>query len=452
VIVEELLTSGNAQDRELGLSALRSVLEATYFSSIYAFEFGSQSRDYGYWPSTNADVAHWFKSALSLVERIFNAKMESAPQVATVLADKFKSLWCSARRYNELEKLSQIVAKDGFWREGWIQVHRTLGQEGQNMPVDVHNRLKELEKSLRPKDLIERVKAVVLSRQARGLYVEDFDDEGETQDGLSAYGRADNLAEKLGEELAADGASLDALSAELVSGSGRQSKLGEGLARGTNPNAIWNTLVAELSIIPPGIRNVQVFFGMLFALRDHDPQLAERLLDEAVEDEPLAEWLPLLQTAVPINDAGVRRLKRSLAIGKAPIERFSNLAGGGATAPVPGGDMKELVLQIAEKPNGLRVAIDVLSMRLHVDASKKRAHHKAVCEAGRLLLGMTVPGEEDERRDWVLGEIAKGCLVGHKGKQAALNLCRKLRIAVATNQTQGYYHKELIGDSAISSG
>lgn len=442
-LIDELLKSTNVKERELGVAALRPVLEATYYSSIYAFEFGAQSRDYGYWPTTHADVAHWFKSALALIDRVLNTKSVCSPQVAVVLAEKFRGLWCSAGRYDELEKLSQVIAKDGFWREGWIQVHRTLRQEGKNLPADVCKRLEELEKFLCPKDLVEKVNAIVLSRQVRGLYAEDVDDD-ETQDGSSPYARADKAAEKLGEELAADPASFEALRGELVTARGRLGKLGQGLARGTDGEAIWDALVAQLSATPAGARNVHVLDGMLVGFNEHDAKLANRLLDEALEKEPLAEWFPTLQTAVPIDDAGVHRLKRSLDLGRAPIDRFSALMLGGATDPIPGGAMKELILQIASKANGLKVAIDVLSMRLHGDCTRKRAHGEAILEAGRALVRMTVPGEEDDRRDHELGCIAKACLVGNEGKQVAEELCRTLRVSVAAHQTQGYYHNDLM--------
>jgi hypothetical protein len=443
-LVEELVKSGSAQERDLGVTALRSILEASYFSSNYAFEFGAQSRDYGYWPSTHADMAHWFKSALALIERVLNANLDCVPQVATALADKFKGLWCRAGRYDELEELSRMIAKSSFWREGWIQVHRTLRQEGKNLPVDVGKRLEELEKFLRPKDLVQKVNAIVLSRQVRGLYVEDLDVDDETQDGLNPYTRAEKAAEKLGEELAEDSASFEALRPELVTGRGRLVRLGQGLARGTDGEATWNALVAQLSATPAGTRNVQVLIGMLSGFNVDDAMLANRLLDEAVEKEPLAEWFPELQAAVPIDEAGVHRLKRSLALGKVPIERFSVLMLGGATEPIPGEAMKELTQQLAAKSNGFRVAIDVLSMRLYGDGSKKRAHHDAVLQAGRALLTMTVPGEKDDRRDYELGSIAKACLVGEEGEKVAEELCRSLRIAVAADQTQGHYHNDLM--------
>lgn len=336
-----------------------------------------------------------------------------------------------------------MIAKDGFWREGWIQVHRTLRQEGKNLPPAAHKRLEELEKRLRPQDLVQRVNAIVLSRQVRGLYVEDFDDD-ETQDGTSPYARADKAAEKLGEELAADSTSFEALRAELVSAHGRMGRLGQGLARGVDGEAIWNALVTQLSATPQGTRNVHVLAGMLSGFHAHDPKLANRLLDEAVEREPLSEWFPLLQTSVPIDDAGVERLKRSLVLGKAPIHRFSDLMLGGATEPISGEAMKELTLQIAAKPDRLKVAIDVLSMRLHGDCTKKRAHHHSVREAGRALLRMAIPGDKDDRRDYELGSIAKACLVGEEGRQVAEDLCRTLRAAVAAQETQGYYYNDLV--------
>jgi hypothetical protein len=53
-VLDTQFRSGNARRVELGLNALRAMLEAWHFSSSAQFEFGSRSRDYGYWPHTPA--------------------------------------------------------------------------------------------------------------------------------------------------------------------------------------------------------------------------------------------------------------------------------------------------------------------------------------------------------------------------------------------------------------
>ena len=69
-VIEELFTSTDAQKRELGLSALDAVLEATHFSSHYQFEFGARSRNFGYYPKSKADVSQWY-GARFLFDRTF---------------------------------------------------------------------------------------------------------------------------------------------------------------------------------------------------------------------------------------------------------------------------------------------------------------------------------------------------------------------------------------------
>jgi hypothetical protein len=113
-------------------------------------------------------------------------------------------------------------------------------------------------------------------------------------------------------------------------------------------------------------------------------------LDEALTNETLAEWLPLLQTAVPIDAADVAPLKASLEQGKAPIDVYRNLKLGRATQPIPGADLAEVLRMIAKRPGGVDVAVDVLSMRFHGDRDIKREHDPDLVQVGRELLLATV--------------------------------------------------------------
>ena len=145
-------------------------------------------------------------------------------------------------------------------------------------------------------------------------------------------------------------------------------------------------LVVGLSLTPQRERNVQVLRGFVQALHGINRSLSESLLDEAVQDDTLAPWLPELQTAIPIDETGVARLKRSLALDKAPVGALRYLGLSRYSDPISGAELRELLLLIAAKADGVEVALDILSMRLHSDNDQKRSHDAEVIRASRELL------------------------------------------------------------------
>jgi len=94
--------------------------------------------------------------------------------VRKAIAREFGGLWTNAGQADELDRLARAIAAKGFWRDGWIAVRRHTRIHGDRRPPDVE-RLKALEENLRPKDLVEKVRGVVLGAGGGGL---DLDDGG----------------------------------------------------------------------------------------------------------------------------------------------------------------------------------------------------------------------------------------------------------------------------------
>jgi hypothetical protein len=95
---------------------------------------------------------------------------------------------------------------------------------------------------------------------------------------------------------------------------------------------------------------------------------------------------PTLHALVTVDEPGRKRLHRALDLGKAPISSYYPLAWARASEAVRGSDFKELVIAIGSKPDGLPIALEIVSMRLHNDGSDKRATVREVQEAGRDIL------------------------------------------------------------------
>jgi len=150
-----------------------------------------------------------------------------------------------------------------------------------------------------------------------------------------------------------------------------------------------------------GSRNDQVLRGFLSGLQERDPSAVKAALDEAVEHETLAPLFPALQTAVPIDGDGVKRIKQSLSAGTAPAENFRIMAWGRASAAIPAANLKEILLVIAAAEDGLSVAIEILYMRIHSDKDQKKdiAPEIVAQEKARLAKEIEAERRSETKRD-----------------------------------------------------
>jgi hypothetical protein len=238
-VIEALLRSPDAKRRALGGEALRASLEALQFLGMPSFDFGARPRDYGYWPRTNEDVRHWFRTVLRSVTILACAGGSSAREVRAALAEQFNGLWLRAGIPDELGAACRSVGENRFWPEGWLAVRQTMDLLGKGTDREHLSKLIEIEKSLRPRDLPQRVRSVVFSTRALGISVDDFEDDS-SEDIQTRMERSDMLARDLGRAAAADHAALDELIPEAVAGDGRLWQLGRGLCEGTeDTDAMW---------------------------------------------------------------------------------------------------------------------------------------------------------------------------------------------------------------------
>jgi hypothetical protein len=171
------------------------------------------------------------------------------------------------------------------------------------------------------------------------------------------------------------------------------------------------------------------------------------LLDEAVNHPVLGEWLPELQASVTIDAGGVGRLRQALDLGKAAVGHFHVLVFGRVCEPIPGPEFRDLMLAIGAKTDGNRVALEILSMRLHSDAEAKRDPLPETIEAGRTLLQQYAfkrRGNQMDHDDHKLGVVSFKCLVGPEGAPIARNLWRALKAAAESHEVSGWELDDLI--------
>ncbi|WP_315827491.1 MULTISPECIES: hypothetical protein [unclassified Bradyrhizobium] len=429
-VLEGLLRSDDPALRALGFQSLDAVLKTDHFSSSHNFDFGARSRDYGYFPPTGKDVQDWFGAVLQLVSPVAWSDDPAAAGVRTSIAHEFRGLWSNAGQIDALENLVKEIAKKGFWREGWVAVRQTRIYDGEHMPPEICERLSALEEALRPKDLVNQVKGVVLGAGGGSVDLDDLD-EVENDDYAGANARMNRTVENLGRDVAKDDEAFKTLLPGLVKGGSRVPLFGEGLAGSTEkPYEIWQAFVTEFGTTEKPATGV--IGGFLAGLQKRDSELTDKMLDEALQHPSLGPYFPQLQASVPIDDRGLKRLHDALELGKADITQFYVLAYGRVSDGIPGSQFHDLLRAIASKTGGLMVSLEILSMRLFADAADKRLPAPEVAEVGRVLLDVFEfkKDRRTDREDRELGRIAQVSLVGDEGIPVVRRLVQKMMVAV----------------------
>ena len=444
-VARRLLNSADSRERALGISALRAMLQSMYFGSGYDFQFGARSRDFGYQPKTYDDQSHWYRAALALAEEIAQSNGASASAAKAAISANFRGLWTVAGLRDELEGISARFAAQAFWRDVWLAVKQTRYLDAKDKSSDNYSRLSKLEGALRPRDLVQNVRGRIIGSKG-GIY--DFDDvilESAAGYRLSIE-RKNDEAIALGTEVAADEGALEELLPDIVGSPGSLLwYFGMGLARAAkNPKALWYRMVEQLANTDTESRNLGAFCGILFELNVAKSELSEELLDDALENEPLALYFPTLQASVVLNRRGMARLSRSLSLGKVPTSAYGQLHLGRAIEVVPGADIANFILKLAEAPNGESIAVHAFSMQFYSDRQSRRPHAPEIVGAGRKLLHTMEFKRQSGIESYELNEVVQVCVSGLEGRDVAKTVCDNLKRSTAEHKTYGFDHDQLL--------
>lgn len=442
-VVRELFSSVRDEDKALALKALDSAL-STYLRPFGDFEFGSRSRDYGYWPRSPEETRHWFASVLALGKQVACSNSPIAPEVRHVVAKQLRGIWLLGCAYNDIAQTCVAISEHGFWPEGWFAIRQIQFHEGAVFTPEIASQLASIEARLRPRDLAERIRAVVLSEDHAGLYTTDNPDRSNNV--TAGLDRISNLSRELG-EAAIDDSAFGEVLPQLVRGkAGHLWNFGMGLARGSlNPKATWQRLLDALLATPESERQIQVLQGFMRESRESNTAVTEELLEDLLDDARVAWLLPPLQAASGVEQRGAERLVASLSLGTVPIGNYRSLASGGATETIPAPALAEIVLLIASKPKGFRVGVEILASRLHIDKSSKRELSPEIAAAGCDLIRETpFSTTESVDLDYDLGQIAEACLGGQAGQQTAQDVLQRLTREVDAQTARAFYFDDLI--------
>jgi hypothetical protein len=448
-IVQRLLESDDARSKLLGDKLLGALLQTDHFSAGHSFEFGAHVRDYGYWPAKLEDRVHWVKVTLALAKKFVQLKNETGESVRLKIAHAIGAVWfLGPAIQEEIEGLVRDLSTDDYYQEGWIAIRSFLSRPHSKADPAALDRLRALERSMRPVTLVQQVQAVVLSERWGALDFAEMQETDETDARTSsvAHEKANTLAEDLGQRVALDDVALSAVLPQLTRGKpGRVAPFGMGLGKvASRRRMIWQRLIDALAQTDEKSRNAGALAGLLIGINRDDHSLCDEMLEEALNHDTLGSWFPALQTSVPISGAGADRLKRAITLGKASINSFQFLGWGRSSDPLTGKDLSEIILTIADQKDGFAVAIDVLSMRLHSDGDQKMMHPPELVDAGRTLLAAVSFDDRNNMSDFHLRTIANVCFLGPQGESAARSLCERIKRGLSDYSFTAYGHEQLL--------
>lgn len=441
-VARSLIQSESPDRRGIGSKAISALLKGWPFTTHYNFDFGARSRNYGYWPRSSADRKHWYGTVLRSVEMLAGAGEPVGSEVRAKLAEQFRGLWALGDICDELEHACHAIAGQQFWREGWIAVRTTMYFDSNRFDPSISARLSVLAELLRPKNLAQKVRAIVLTPGHVQVSPDNYMLDSAFPS-IDIHLRAELAAQSLGAEVALDEWTFGELLPELVaSNSGRLWSFGRGLLEGAEwPKEIWCRLVKQLAVTPENQRSIWVLSGYLNGVYEGDRNLANAFLDEAVHDLTLAQFFPQLQVSIGLDRAGIVRLYDSLGLENCPIWAYKALGDGRISECLSGPDIRRLLLKIAAIPSGFEVAVYILQMRLYLDQDSKREHAPEIIDVGQEFLKQLTFTWRDVQDDYRLGEIAKACLVGSNGARIADELLRNLDEATSICNAHAHdYH------------
>lgn len=451
-VAEGLLTSEGEAERRLGVEVLEAMMKSGHFSSIYGFDFGARSRDYGYHPRTGDDVGSWFGAVLDLASKIARSSSPVADDARQAIAREFRGLWNNSGQLERLDRLARELGTASFWREGWIAARQTRIYDASKMIPAERDRLIALEEYLRPKDLVSKVRGLVIGSRAGSLDLDDYAEDDTEGDGTPSDRYASRAAKSaatitdVGHMAAADEVVFSTLLPELLAeASSATAPFGAALAQAADdPLRMWRAMVTQFAAMPKA--SGRLLRGFIHGLQGRDEELADTILDEAVADPTLAPWFPELQSDCILNARALERLHRALESGRADVESYRSLAYGRVSDDIPSPEFRDLVLHVARQNGGNAVAMEIVSMHIFGNNQQKRVTPPEVKEAGRLVLMEYSFQRRTEvaHEDYSLGVLAKTSLAGGEGVQATRELTRNLLAAAAAHHVGGHDLGELL--------
>ncbi|MEM6497486.1 MAG: hypothetical protein AAF709_12260, partial [Pseudomonadota bacterium] len=417
-IARENLFSGNDVRRDIGLGMLRSALKSGRWTSLHSHEFGARPRDYGYRPSYNQAI-EWFDLFLNLLlEAARSDDTELRSLSRKLLSEKFRGIWRYEGMRTRLLDVGRELNSDGHWFEGWASAKSVLAWDDRadtdrRMDAKARAKLEGFAAELEPRNLIQRVRSLVVGEGHREWVLEQTTNEG--VDSFSqAYGKLHELAFELGTWCANDLEVIEELAPELFSEHNQfRWSFGRGVFQATSdPEALWADAVKWLKATKLKQFEHGFLFGAMISIKEREPELAFRLLEQCTSDQILLPYVVALLPFEPLSSREFKLLLQTIESTNVLVGQFEVLIWRDDYG-LSNEQHAQIASALIKKPNGALAVVHALSMRLHADknsgssigtdlrAAGLRAAIEVIAEHGRGL---------SDRHDYDLNNVLKHLL------------------------------------------
>lgn len=427
--VDAMTSDGDPAVRAIGVEALDHMLTSGHFSSSLNLEFGSR-QVLTEWRPRGDNYHAWFDEAYSRIITIANSSGSEATRAREIIAANFRE-HLNADLSEPAINAVQAVSGGGFWGEGWRAVNDALHfasrrpEDGEPVDSALMLKLERLERQLRPKTFEQLFDTFVLGEPWRHWHPRGREKHSIRNVGL--------LARAIGRSLARSGRDPVPYLERAASSEGQNSvwQFVAGLARHSlHPDALWDQS-KTLFMSAPDTAHFGLLGGILEGREYKDPKWVRARLDEIADDPSLARHLVRLHSAVKLDEDAVARFTRAIEQKHITPDSFALLMGGRVTEPIPGQVLASFLDRLYQQPGGVLPALQVLHMRLFGDRTDQRPVEPALITLGRRFLSDSRSyGDEVERQDHGIREIAATVLVGEDSEDAARAVCAALRTGV----------------------
>ena len=427
-LVRRFAASTNAGHRRCGSIALDALLQVHHFSSSGDFDFGARPRDWGWRPTINGDIWDWFADAIDLAVELSPNMAEARKHVAGSIGQ----VWQYKGVRDAVDRAATAFVAQEPWIDGWITARSALQLDGKSMPKAVRDKLAAIVERLKPTDLLNRARAIVLNFSPGGWELTDGDpDDG---DAMRPYHKAQEAAVEVGRALAHDAVTRERFIAELLPQDSppRAFECGRGLGQGAaDLKALWQDLLRLFAGADPGLRNATVMGGFIHEAQKRDPAFVAETLDAVIDNDDLVAALPYLQARAGIDAEGLARLRRAISAGVLRSRDLHMLANG-AVIEAPPEPLGALLRDMMALDGGTEIAIDILYMHMSGDEDKERPHDAGLTVVGRELLVQADLSKKAVLRDLGLQTLIRICCAGAEGEDSARRLCTNVRKGLET--------------------
>jgi hypothetical protein len=388
-VVRGLFASGVAAENALGQTLLKAALKTDGFASAADFAFGARKRGYGHWPRTQAEVRAWFAPFIGIAVAIGHVHAPEGKVVREALGQAVRGLWVRFGLIDEIVTAAKALKPVDGWPDGWLGLRRILLWDKAKLKAEALGRLLTLEAALRPVDLKAQILARVI---VRGGYADDLivggnDEASEITDAGTRVKASASAAEGLGRAAAVEADLLAELMPELLAANSNGKVWNFGFGVGRESDGATQVLEQARAVIAKAeAGKISLIFvrGVIWGWHAVAPDAVAAFLDQAVQDAVWGPWFPELQARIGLDGSGYIRLVRALEHGAAPAWQYKYLAQGRATDPLSVPEIADLVGRLAQRPDGMAVALDLLAMVIRCAAEKDAAYGVAL---GRAAIG-----------------------------------------------------------------